>query len=193
MTNEFLLEDRIQKTQQIINKYGEDNFVISYSGGLDSNVLDKLIDLALPNNRIPRVYSDTGIELNTVRDFVREKAKQDTRIEIITPKVPIKRMLEEEGYPFKSKEHSQYVSMYQSNSNLFSPDRRVLRVYVGIDVTKKGKLTFRPCPQKLRYQFKYGEGLTFKVSDKCCKRLKVEPFHIWQRERETNRYHWISA
>lgn len=37
MDNEFILQDRIQKIQQIIGKYGEENFYISYSGGLDSN------------------------------------------------------------------------------------------------------------------------------------------------------------
>ena len=73
MDNEFILQDRIQKIRQIIKKYGEENFYISYSGGKDSNVLSKLIDLALPCNQIPRVYCDTGIELNAVRDFVRER------------------------------------------------------------------------------------------------------------------------
>lgn len=184
MTNEFILEDRIQKVQQIINKYDERNFVVSYSGGQDSNVLHKLIDLALPDNKIPRVYSNTGIEYKAIVDFVKQKAEQDDRFEIITPKVPIKQMLEEQGYPFKSKEHSELVRMYQNNPNLFYPNRRNLRVYVGIDITRKGKKNLRPCPQKLLYQFRYDEGLSFKVSDKCCHYLKTEPFDRWQRERE---------
>ena len=62
--NEFLLYDRLQKIRQIIEQYGENNFYISYSGGKDSTVLHNLIDMALPNNKIPRVYADTGIELN---------------------------------------------------------------------------------------------------------------------------------
>lgn len=37
--NEFLLQDRLQKIRQIINKYGEENFYISFSGGKDSTVL----------------------------------------------------------------------------------------------------------------------------------------------------------
>lgn len=184
MTNEFILEDRIQKIQQIINKYDEKNFFVSYSGGQDSNVLHKLIDLALPDNKIPRVYSNTGIEYKAIVDFVKQKAEQDDRFEIITPKVPIKQMLEEQGYPFKSKSHSRMVYEYQKNPNLFSPDRRGLRVYVGIDVTKDKKAGYRPCPQKLLYQFRYGEGLDFKVSDKCCHYLKVEPLDKWKRERE---------
>nr|DAS85093.1 MAG TPA: hypothetical protein [Caudoviricetes sp.] len=28
MTNEFILQDRLQKIRQIINQYGEDNFYI---------------------------------------------------------------------------------------------------------------------------------------------------------------------
>lgn len=58
MTNEFLLMDRVQKIQQIIGQYGDDNFYISFSGGRDSTVLSHIIDVALPGNTIPRVYAD---------------------------------------------------------------------------------------------------------------------------------------
>ena len=71
MDNEFILSS-IEEINYI-KKYGEDNFFISYSGGKDSNVLSALVDLALPCNQIPRVYADTGIELTSVRNFVRER------------------------------------------------------------------------------------------------------------------------
>lgn len=74
--NEFLLQDRIQKIQQIITQYGEENFAMSFSGGKDSTVLSALIDMALPNNKIPRLYANTGIELNMIRDFVLELQKK---------------------------------------------------------------------------------------------------------------------
>ena len=74
-SNEFLLQDRIQKIQQIIRKYGEENFYLSFSGGKDSTVLSALIDMALPDNKIPRVYANTGIEYRLILDFVeRERA-----------------------------------------------------------------------------------------------------------------------
>lgn len=77
---EFLLQDRIAKIKSINQQYDLlSNASISYSGGRDSNVLSKLIDLALPGNEIPRVYSDTGIELSAVRDFVIEKSKTDKK------------------------------------------------------------------------------------------------------------------
>lgn len=76
MNNEFLLQDRLQKIRQIITKYGEEKFYISYSGGKDSTVLSHLIDMALPENKIPRVYANTGIEYRLILNFVeRERAR----------------------------------------------------------------------------------------------------------------------
>lgn len=62
MDNELLLFDRINVIKDTINKYGEDKFYLSFSGGKDSTVLHHLVDMALPNNRIPRVFANTGIE-----------------------------------------------------------------------------------------------------------------------------------
>lgn len=60
---EFELSDRITKIRSMNESYDLlNNSYIAYSGGKDNNVLSTLIDLALPNNKIPRVYSDTGIE-----------------------------------------------------------------------------------------------------------------------------------
>jgi 3'-phosphoadenosine 5'-phosphosulfate sulfotransferase (PAPS reductase)/FAD synthetase len=76
MTNEFLLMDRLQKIRQVIQKYGEENFYLSFSGGKDSTVLSALIDMALPGNKIPRVYANTGIEYNIVLDFVERERER---------------------------------------------------------------------------------------------------------------------
>lgn len=81
MDNEFLLMDRIQKIKQVIKQYGEENFYISFSGGKDSTVLSALVDMALPDNTIPRVYANTGIEYRLIVDFVereRERASVGT-------------------------------------------------------------------------------------------------------------------
>lgn len=88
MTNEVILTDRLQKIKQIITQHGEENFYNSFSGGKDSTVLSALVDMALPNNQIPRVYANTGIELNMIRDFVFDMAKTDDRVVIIKPSVP---------------------------------------------------------------------------------------------------------
>lgn len=41
---------------------------ISLSGGKDSTILHYLIDEALPGNKIPRVFIDTGIEFAYIRE-----------------------------------------------------------------------------------------------------------------------------
>ena len=144
--NEFLLMDRLQKIKQIINQYGEENFYLSFSGGKDSTVLSALVDLAIPGNKIPRVYADTGIDLNIVRDFVLDMAKTDDRFVIIKPSVPIKQMLEKDGYPFKSKEHSYIVDIYNRHGmNCITVPR-----YLG---EREGYGTRYSCPKILRYQF----------------------------------------
>lgn len=78
MDNEFLLMDRIQKIQQIVGQYGEENFYISFSGGKDSTVLSALVDMALPENKIPRVYANTGIEYRLILEFV-ERERESIR------------------------------------------------------------------------------------------------------------------
>lgn len=176
--NEFLLQDRIQKIQQIVNKYGEENFYISFSGGKDSTVLHYLIDMALPGNQIPRVYANTGIELNMVRDFVLDMKENDARIQIIKPKTPIKQMLEAEGYPFKSKAHAQTVEHYQKRNEMTRWVSRYLRLELN-ENDKKFPPRFS-CPDILRYQF--SDSFDLKISDKCCKRLKEDPLKEWQKE-----------
>ena len=176
--NEFLLEDRKAKIQSVMRQYGEENFYISFSGGKDSTVLHHLVDEALPGNKIPRVYSNTGIEYNEVVKFVRGLAEEDSRIQIIEPRVPIRKMLEEEGYPFKSKFHSAKVERYQKHGL----DRKSVRIYLGMEPTKNGVYLTgdNSCPKILKYQFE--EGTSFKISNKCCDRLKKDLLHEWQRE-----------
>lgn len=169
--NEFLLEDRLLKIRQIINKYGEENFYISFSGGKDSTVLSALVDMALPENKIPRVYANTGIELNMIRDFVFDLQKNDVRIVVIKPSVPIKQMLERDGYPFKSKHHSEMLKIYQRNPDAESPIKYKNREY---------NFNSNNCPKCLQYQFE--PDFKLKVSDECCDRLKKEPLSKWQTE-----------
>ena len=166
--NEFLLADRIAKIKSMNGLYDlENNAYISFSGGKDSTVLSHLIDEALPNNKIPRVYLNTGIEYKSVVSFVERERERDCRIQIIFSKQNIKTMLEVVGYPFKSKEHSQKVSYYQ-NSGM---GKTVLN-YLG-QGTKKDFL----CPENLKYNFT--PEFKIKVSDKCCRKLKKEIADKW--------------
>ena len=176
ISNEFLLQDRIQKIQQIIHKYGEENFYISFSGGKDSTVLSALVDIAIPNNHIPRVYANTGIELNMIRDFVFEMQKSDDRIVVIKPSKNIKQMLEEDGYPFKSKSHAHWVERFSRIGK-----SEGVTQYLGERTDKKPWRSQDTCPQCLKYQFTE-DFKAFKISDKCCINLKEKPLELWAKQ-----------
>lgn len=174
--NEFLLQDRLQKIRQIVNQYGEENFYISFSGGKDSTVLSALVDMALPDNQIPRVYGNTGIELNMIRDFVFNMQNTDKRVVVIKPAIPIKQMLDKEGYPFKSKIHSHCVNLYQTD-----PTKKMWQGYTG---KRPEHWHTRTCPKILMYQFT--ESNKLKISDMCCVKLKEEPLIKWAKDNKKN-------
>ena len=172
MDNELLLFDRLQVIKATNEKYDlEHNAYLSFSGGKDSTIVHYLLDQALPNNRIPRVFIDTGIEYQMIRDFVLKLAKNDDRFVILKPTQPIKPMLEKYGYPFKSKQHSHNVALYQHSGIGLSVKR-----YLGII---ESNTKFR-CPKSLEYQFT--PEFKIKLSDQCCNNLKKKPIHKWERE-----------
>ena len=165
---EFLIQDRIDKIKSINTQYDlENNSYLSFSGGKDSTVLHYLLDLALPNNRIPRVFINTGIEYNDIVKFVKELASKDDRFIIINSCINIKKMLEKYGYPFKSKEHSCKVGQYQNGS----------RVNSIIKYKNGGKYG---CPKNLMYQ--YEDDFKIKLSDKCCQNLKKNIIRKWEKK-----------
>ena len=169
-----MLLDRLQKIESIVNQYGEDKFSISFSGGKDSTVLSALVDLALPGNKIPRVYVNTGIELNMIRDFVLDLAKKDPRVDIIKPQIPIKPMLEKEGYPFKSKAHAHMVERYRRIGMCKSIEH-----YLGLNGSWG---PMKQCPKILKYQFTPQFSAQLPVSDLCCLNMKEKPLMQWGKD-----------
>lgn len=173
----FMEEDTRQKIVAMFKKYGEDKFYLSFSGGRDSTILSAFIDICAPGNKIPRVFCDTGIELRMIRDFVLEKQKTDSRVEIITPKKNIREILETYGYPFKSKFHSAYVECYQ-NAQRKGTRCNALDFYLNPNI--KNKLS---CPDKLLYQFEPDFVDRLHVSRQCCQHLKEKPLAQYQRKK----------
>lgn len=172
--NEFMLSDRIAKIKSVNEQQDiEHNAYISFSGGKDSTVLSALIDEALPGNKIPRVYVDTKLDYKMVREFALNKVSNDERFVVITHDKNIRESLEKDGYPFKSKIHSNSV-MYRQRGI----DTEYLRFYFRkIDSVPSGAV--RQCPIKLAYQWDFND---FKISAKCCINMKEEPLKKYQRE-----------
>lgn len=176
--NEFLLNDRIEKIKSINKLYNlEENSYISFSGGRDSTILHYLLDMALPQNQIQRVYINTGIEYKKITEYVKELQKKDNRIIIVDAKINIKNMLENVGYPFKSKEFSEKLSVYQNSGKT-----KTVKNYLGeTDYHTNGRFM---CPQKLKVCFT--DNFNLKVSKRCCNELKKKPAGKWARENKKN-------
>lgn len=83
MDNELLLFDRLEVIKTTLKDKINDCYV-SFSGGKDSVVLSALIDLALPNNNIPRVFINTGIEYLKIVEFVKKEQEKDKRMKNIS-------------------------------------------------------------------------------------------------------------
>jgi 3'-phosphoadenosine 5'-phosphosulfate sulfotransferase (PAPS reductase)/FAD synthetase len=160
--NEFLLEDRIAKIRSIINYENQNNFYVSFSGGKDSTVLHHLIDLALPNNTIERIFFDTGIEYRMIKSFVKKLATNDNRIRIVKPEHGIGYCIKKYGYPFKNKYHSDLMFRWNKTRN-----EQTKADYIA---GKHGK--GKQIPKKLLYQ--YNDDFTLKISPKCCQVLKKD-------------------
>ena len=176
---EFMLEDRIAKIRAINEQYDlEHNAYLSFSGGKDSTILHYLLDLALPNNTIPRWFLNTGIEYKAIRVFVNKMALTDPRIIVKNSGVNVKQMWETEGYPFKSKEHSHKMSQYQRGFR----NKSLIEYREGVRINEKGEKVkpFAVCPSALQYQFE--DDFKLKLSDKCCYRLKKAPAKQWANE-----------
>lgn len=168
---QFTLADRIQKIKSINEQYDlENNSYISFSGGKDSTILSHLIDQALPSNKIPRVFFDTGLEFTLIRAFIKDMAKEDNRVCVVASGVNIKEMLNEVGYPFKSKFHSHILAVYQHSGM-----GKTVNHYLSEETDENYR-----CPKKLRYQF--SDDFKIKISDKCCSKLKKEIGMKWQIE-----------
>lgn len=175
--NDFILFDRIDVIKKAIEKYGEGNFYISFSGGKDSTVLHHLIDEAIPGNKIPRVFMNTGIEYNDIRRFVEELTENDFRFVIVNSKVNIPQMLKEKGYPFKSKFHAEQVRRFQLKGDFEKTNRNY---YEGVKASGVEASAKFKCPAILKYQF--SKDFDIPLSPNCCNELKKKPLQKWEEE-----------
>ena len=170
---DLILFDRLEVIKLVNKKYDlENNAYISFSGGKDSTILHYLVDMALPGNKIPRVFINTGIEYNYIVEFVYELASKDDRFVILKPTQAIKPMLDKVGYPFKSKEHSNYLSVYQH----CGLESKTANRYLNPSEKRKNY----GCPLCLKYQFT--KEFNLKISNLCCYKLKKEPIKNWQKQ-----------
>ena len=101
------LELKIAKTKARIKEwvdfYGVDGVYISFSGGKDSTVLLHIARSMYPD--IKAVFSDTGLELPSIRSFV----KTHENVDWLKPKMTFGEVVKQYGYPLFGKEISHAI------------------------------------------------------------------------------------
>lgn len=170
--NEFLLQDRLEKIKSMEAQFRlSENAYVSFSGGKDSCVLSMLFDLALPGNKIPRVFFNTGLEYRQIRSFVEQLKTNDGRFSIVKSKENVCDIWRKFGYPMKSKQHSHILHIYQNSGKTISVKKYLQET--------PGNMKF-VCPKKFRHQFT--PDFKIKVSDMCCNKMKKKTARDYETE-----------
>lgn len=161
---------------------------ISFSGGKDSTVLLALTKLCeeiytIPENAIPAVFVNTGIEMGITVEFVRwVKQNYYPNVIEIRPEVSFDWVLKKYGKPIRSKLRSEFLGRWQSG-------RRTKSVYMNfIDgETNSGKHASRT---KLADKDAHMLSDDFHVmaSSKCCAILKKKPSKKYTEQHKTKGY-----
>lgn len=155
----------MQRIRDWVREYGENGVYISFSGGKDSTVLSHLVDRTFPGNSIPRVFVNTGLEYPEIVKFVKE----EPRAVLIRPAVNFKKVIQQYGYPFISKETAEAL-YWARRGKQFGLDK----IYgTGKRATSQYKAT--------KWKFMMEDGAP-PVSHMCCLVMKKRPSHKYAHE-----------
>lgn len=177
---EFYLEDLKSK----FTKINPEEYYLAYSGGRDSHFLLWFIREYLKEERIPAVFSNTGMEIPEIRD--RGLANADV---ILKPTMKHAEIKEKYGIPLNSKASDEWVYRYQSRrekgvSNEDMPNWIKYYAMRQVDAIEHGRETGllsytvvnkKTCEAMI-------SGNLHKVSNKCCQYLKKDPAHKFMRK-----------
>lgn len=161
------LDDKIKRTQELIDcwveSWGEDGVFVAFSGGKDSTVLLDIVRKSYPS--IPGVFYDTGLELPEIKKFIKET----DNIIIRRPKIPFHKVIEQYGWPVISKAQSQRIYEYRNTKSEYHKNN----LWNGLN----GKKRF-----KISEKWKFMVDAPFKISNKCCTKLKKDTAKLFEKE-----------
>lgn len=166
------LSVKIRMTQDRIRGWYEafDGAVyVSVSGGKDSTVLDHIVKGMYPD--VPSVFVNTGLEFNSVRERGMELAD-----EVLRPKMNFVEVIKTYGYPVISKEIAKRVHEYRKygeNCNAYKEFNGLLTIG---DSDKKSFYN--------KEKWKFLLDAPFKISHYCCKVMKEQTAHYYEKETE---------
>lgn len=155
---------------------------ISYSGGKDSTVLLALVKLCeevytIPENGIPAVFVNTGIEMGVTIDFVKwVKENYYQNLITIRPSVSFDWVLKTCGKPIKSKMKSEMLDRWQKGSRT---DYVIRRMIYG---KSKDGASFERTKIADKDAHMISDDFAIHASNKCCDYLKKRPFAKYAKE-----------
>lgn len=154
------------KIREWVRYWGLDGVYVSFSGGKDSTVLLHLARQIYPD--IKAVFIDTGLEYPEVREYVRTWDNVDW----VRPAKSFRQVVEENGYPVVNKTVSAIVEQIRRKAD---DEYNIQRWKYGI-LRDGTKTTYR-----LPEQWWFLLDVDFKISDRCCYKLKKTPVKRYER------------
>lgn len=155
---------------------------VSFSGGKDSTVLLALIKMCeevytIPENGIPAVFSNTGIELGVTVDFVKwVKKNYYPNVITIRPEKSFDWVVKNDGKPMKSKMRAELLRRWHKGKRT---DYLIGSLITGVlptgTVVWKTKIADKDMHM-------LHDDFDIQASDRCCKYMKKEPMHKYEQE-----------
>lgn len=176
------IRDACHRIEELYYETGGKCYV-SFSGGKDSTVLLALIKMCeeictIPENAIPAVFSNTGIELGITVDFVKwVKENWYPNVEMIRPVKSFDWVIKNEGKPIKSKMKAKDLRQYHYGKR---SDALLLLLLLGKCTTGKMSAKHRFGDSDLHMLH---DDFPIKPSHKCCDWMKKKPFEKYAKEK----------
>lgn len=88
----------------------------SVSGGSDSDIMLDMVFRLDPEKKVKYVFFDTGLEMQATKEHIKDlERKYGIQIITLRPKVPAAAAVKKIGYPFWTKQTSEYISRLQKH------------------------------------------------------------------------------
>lgn len=192
------------RIREWVKEFSTEGVYVSFSGGKDSTVLLHIVRSMYPT--MPAVFIDTGLEYPEIREFV----KGFENVEWIKPKMNFKKVIDQYGYPFISKELSAVIGGGQKALEILKEDgcditdrnivvsecakrfkkskgewRRLAQCYGAVTDNNVIKAELKE-DEKGRYstipkKYEFLIHAPFRISEKCCNVMKKAPAHEYGR------------
>ncbi|GAL18507.1 hypothetical protein JCM19235_1930 [Vibrio maritimus] len=165
-----------KRVKEWCDEYDFDVF-LGDSGGKDSMVLDHIIwSMGGMYRKIPRVFSNTGLEMPEIKDFARNKANLGRVFVEVKPPKNFKEVWDIEGMPLVSKKWAKSIRILAEG---WQPERANMYRLYDEGINRNGQEAPRWKLPK-RYRPLITSGLKF--SEKCCDWLKKKPLRDYAKQ-----------